>query len=173
MTGAALRLMERLDHNDRRLLLRWSLAETDASATRWVWIGVTQLGSAAVTILIALVVPLMALPGRSDAWLPAAALSVSHLVVQIIKRSVQRGRPARVPVIPCPDRFSFPSGHATSSLAIALSLGTVVPALLLPLLVLGSLIGWSRVVLGVHYPGDVLAGQMIATLTVIALSSGG
>ncbi len=47
MTGAALRLVERLDHNDRRLLLRWSLSEPHAPATRWFWIGVTSLGVAA------------------------------------------------------------------------------------------------------------------------------
>lgn len=169
MTSIALRVLERLDRDDRRLLHRWSLAEPHSPVARWFWVGVTQCGCAVVTILSAAVVPLVLGSNRPEAWLPAAALAVSHVVVQVIKRSVQRGRPARMPVIPSPDRFSFPSGHATSSLAMALSLGILLPGWAPLLLVVGLLVGWSRVVLGVHYPGDVLAGQLIATLTVIAL----
>jgi len=162
------RLLARLHADDHRLLLRWSLAHHHRPAERRTWIAITHLGSAAVTIVSALLVPLL-LPGQPDAWLPAASLTVSFVVAQVIKRSVQRGRPAHQPVIACPDRFSFPSGHATSSLAVALSLAVLLPALTLPFLALGVLVGWSRVVLGVHYPGDVLAGQLIATLTVIAI----
>lgn len=173
MIAAGGRLLARLKQDDHRLLLRWSLADHHTPASRLAWIVVTHLGSAAVTIAAALVVPLGLLPDRPAAWLPAAALAVSFLVAQGIKRSVQRSRPAREPVIACPDRFSFPSGHATSSLAVTLSLGLLLPDLALPLIGLGLLVGMSRVVLGVHYPGDVLAGQVIAVLTVVALSSWG
>lgn len=170
MIGAGGRLLARLHEDDLRLLTRWALPSQHRPAARWFWIGVTQLGSTGVTVCTSLLIPLLVLPRNPGGWLPAASLAASFLVAQAIKRSVQRGRPVREPVIPCPDRFSFPSGHATASLAIALSLGAVVPGLALPLLVAGLLVGWSRVVLGVHYPGDVLAGQLIASLTVLALS---
>jgi undecaprenyl-diphosphatase len=44
------------------------------------------------------------------------------------------------------------------------------PALALPLLFLALGVGYSRVALGVHFPGDVIVGQMIAVITVGALA---
>jgi undecaprenyl-diphosphatase len=64
-----------------------------------------------------------------------------------------------------PDRFSFPSGHAAASMSVAVGYGVTFPVLALPLLLLALLVGFSRVRLGVHFPGDVLAGQALALLT--------
>jgi undecaprenyl-diphosphatase len=64
-----------------------------------------------------------------------------------------------------PDRFSFPSGHATASMSVALAYGTTFPAWAFPLLVFAMLVGFSRVRLAVHYPSDVLVGQLIAGAT--------
>jgi undecaprenyl-diphosphatase len=47
-------------------------------------------------------------------------------------------------------------------MSVALGYGVVFPALAVPLLVLALLVGFSRVRLGVHFPGDVLAGQSLA-----------
>jgi len=172
MTGPMPRLLQRLDHNDRLLLVRWMLDAEPAPGTRLAWVVVTQMGSAVVTIASALLWALAISPGRTGAWLPGAALALSFLVAQVIKRTVQRDRPSLQAVIACPDRFSFPSGHACASLAVSLSIGLLAPGAAVPLVVLGMLVGWSRVVLGVHYPGDVLAGQVIALATVGALYTG-
>lgn len=171
MTEFAARWLTQLDRRDQLLLARWALPERHRPVARRLWIGITQLGGSVMTIAIAALFALIGPTARSGRWLPAAALAISHLVVQAVKRAVQRDRPVNAPVIPCPDRFSFPSGHATASLAIALSLGLLFPGAALPLLLLGALIGWSRVVLRVHYPGDVLAGQCIAIVTVLVLSA--
>ncbi len=102
-----------------------------------------------------------------------ASLAVSHLLVQAAKRTVGRGRPAGgcgiEPAIGEPDRFSFPSGHATASLAVAFSYALVFPVWGAPLIVLALLVGFSRVRLGVHYPSDVLVGQMLALATTVVL----
>jgi len=80
-----------------------------------------------------------------------------------------RTRPAdsgmREALVREPDRFSFPSGHAAATMSVALGYGIVFPVLALPLLSLAMLVGFSRVRLGVHFPGDVLVGQLIALTT--------
>jgi len=96
-------------------------------------------------------------------FVPAFALAFSFLLSQVLKRFFSRTRPD-LPVgisslIQAPDRFSFPSGHATGSLSIALPLALVLPMPLgIPVLVLGMAVGLTRCYLGVHFPGDVFAG---------------
>jgi len=67
------------------------------------------------------------------------------------------------------DRFSFPSGHSAAAMAVAFSFALALPVAAGPLLVVAVLVGASRVFLGVHYPGDVLAGQAIAIATALLI----
>lgn len=98
-----------------------------------------------------------------------AALSLSHLVVQLLKRQVERPRPylvladSRLIVTPLSD-YSFPSGHTTASFATATVLSAHWPALTLPLMLLAAMVGISRTYLGHHYPSDVVAGALIGML---------
>ena len=76
------------------------------------------------------------------------------------------------PGYPVPSSYSFPSGHATMAVGFW-GLMCVLAAMELRasrrrgLIALGAilalLIGFSRVYLGVHYPGDVLGGYLLAT----------
>ncbi len=126
---------------------------------------VTHLGDAVTTVPLAAV--LLASSPRGVGGRVAWALLASHLAAQAVKRTVNRPRPHRPAgvesLVNAPDRFSFPSGHAAATLSIALPVAWVLPApMAAGVLGLALLVGTSRAYLGVHYPGDVLAGWALA-----------
>lgn len=160
-------LLTRLDARDRALFLRWVIGEQTPHRAKRAWSLLTHVGGARVSILAVLLPMLFAsgalqLAAIQGAW----ALTLSHLVVQVIKRRVLRERPSvRVKAhthVEVPDKFSFPSGHSCAAMSVAFVYAMAYPVLSSSLLLLATLVGWSRVRLGVHYPGDVLAGQAIA-----------
>ena len=57
--------------------------------------------------------------------------------------------------------FCFPSGHTLQAVLFTVTLGTYFPALLLIMLPFMALVALSRMVLGLHYPTDVLIGAGI------------
>jgi membrane-associated phospholipid phosphatase len=86
----------------------------------------------------------------------------AHAASIVIKRVVRRPRPADGSVrvlVGTPSRLSFPSSHATSTTAAAVLFSGLTGHRLVPLLVPPMLV--SRLVLGVHYPSDVLAGSVL------------
>jgi undecaprenyl-diphosphatase len=98
-------------------------------------------------------------------------LSVSGLVSQAIKHVIGRARPPLLDKVG-PFHFemfstagimaSFPSGHTITAFATAAALGFLRPRWFWPLLVLFALpIAASRLIVGSHYPSDVLAGALI------------
>ena len=163
-------LITRLDHRDRALFLRWVIGASTPQRVRRAWTALTHIGGLRMSAA-AVLVPMLAGEAtlRLVALQAAVALTLSHLVVQLIKRSVLRERPSvRVTAsthVLVPDQFSFPSGHSCAVMSVAFVYATAAPTLAMPLLALSSLVGFSRVRLGVHYPGDVLAGQAIAIVT--------
>ncbi|WP_216902667.1 phosphatase PAP2 family protein [Nocardia alni] len=94
----------------------------------------------------------------------------AHAASVVIKRVVRRPRPHDPSVqvnVSTPSKLSFPSSHATSTTAAAVLLGRLtglpLPAVLVPPMLL------SRVVLGVHYPSDVLAGSALGAASAAAV----
>lgn len=166
-------LLERLDARDRALFLRCTFLAPSTRMARWVWLLLTHAGGAVCTLAAAFVPLLLGGPLAPVAQRALATLVLSHVLVQMVKRTVVRPRPSRgltgVSLAAEPDRFAFPSGHSAAAMSVALAYAVAYPSLAAPLLVLAALVGMSRVFLGVHYPGDVLVGQLLAALTYLAL----
>ncbi|MFD1871504.1 phosphatase PAP2 family protein [Hymenobacter bucti] len=112
---------------------------------------------------------------RRAAWLFALGVGGSMLLTQVIKHVATRARPDLWPSLRPEHTFSFPSGHAMDTAALAAALFFVLPRhrrvwALAPLFALG--VGWARMYLGVHYPSDVLAGWSSAVGWVLLVQLG-
>lgn len=168
-------LLTRLDARDRALFARLALDGRSIQPLRWFWTSITHLGGSRGSIgscLAALLIPTVT---AAMAWHALVLLGVTHVAVQIVKRFAVRERPhvrlSTQALIATPDRFSFPSGHACAAMAVAASFATAFPAYAMLLLGLALLVGLSRVVLGVHYPGDVVVGQAMALVAAYGVSA--
>ncbi|MFG1813630.1 phosphatase PAP2 family protein [Kribbella sp. NPDC049174] len=111
--------------------------------------------------------------GRRAALTGLTAIGVTSLVVnQPMKKSMgERRRPDRhrlgVPAqrwVRMPASGSFPSGHSASAAAFAVAVGEVIPGFGPVLRVAASVVAFSRVYTGVHYPSDVLVGATVGAL---------
>lgn len=83
-----------------------------------------------------------------------------------LKNRLQRARPCQVltgcqPLVDPHDKFSFPSGHSAAAFLFATVLGWYIPQLAIVAWSWATLVACSRVVLGVHYPGDIFAGASL------------
>jgi undecaprenyl-diphosphatase len=154
------------DHRLMRTVNRWR-------PPRWmrVWmIAATRGGDGWLWYAMALVVGLFGGPERFAA-LAAAASSVAVGIGLFLKlkRMCGRKRPCALEphcwatLLP-PDQFSFPSGHTITAFAVAISLGAFYPALLASLLFCAISIAASRILLGMHFLTDVVAGAGLGGL---------
>lgn len=95
----------------------------------------------------------------------------------VVKLVIDRPRPPLAGVGisslgPLPSTSSFPSGHATTAFAAASAVAVLRPALRRWVLVLAAAVAVSRVYLGMHYVGDVLAGAALGRCVGAALAYG-
>jgi len=113
---------------------------------------------------------------------PAITLGCAGLAVAIVKPVVARARPPLGLRLVNETDWSFPSGHATDSAAVFVSLGLVLAVFVWrrPLfralsvvagLTVSAAIAASRLVLGVHWPTDVLAGWALGTGAAVVVTT--
>ena len=87
-----------------------------------------------------------------------------------LKRATRRKRPSEPHCWACllpPDQFSFPSGHTITAFAVSMSLAAFYPELGIGLLFCAISVAASRILLGMHFLSDVLAGATIGALLAI------
>jgi len=120
--------------------------------------------------------------GRRAAVEGLGAQAVTSVVINLVLKPMGgRHRPDRaahqVPVarhVAMPRSTSWPSGHAGSAFAFASGVGASWPAAGLPCSALATLVAYSRVHTGVHYPLDTIVGSVTgAALTPIARAAAG
>ncbi|MGH2442445.1 MAG: phosphatase PAP2 family protein [Chloroflexota bacterium] len=171
--------MSSLLHLYRRVFalihLRLRVAQLDP-----VMIAFTRAGTkGAIWILIALLVSLFGVGGgfQTGVMTVAALLMAEGVTNLLLKPSVRRQRPFASHatgklLVGRPGANSWPSAHASSSMAAAAALSFQIPMFSPIFVLLALLIGYSRVYVGVHYPIDVLAGflqgLLCAAITVLA-----
>ncbi|RVT91201.1 phosphatase PAP2 family protein [Sphingomonas crocodyli] len=126
-------------------------------------VAVTRLGGAAAMIPFALAVVgfLLARGARPAALWLFAVIASGRIVVELLKEVIGRVRPDVTGHLVEVSSASFPSSHAAGSmLTVAAMLVLFRPsaALAVVCLMWPIAVGVSRLLLGVHWPGDVLAG---------------
>ena len=139
---------------------------------------VSFVGSPTVVLAVSVVLALLLLYRnmRRAALFLSVAVGGAYLLDDVGKLSFHRARPDFYPSLAHASGYSFPSGHATGSMALACALVALLSnsrlrGLFVSIAVaLVVLVGLSRLYLGVHYPSDIIAGWFLAT-AVVALAN--
>ncbi|MBQ2765177.1 MAG: phosphatase PAP2 family protein [Firmicutes bacterium] len=107
----------------------------------------------------------------------AAAISLALVGIlnnEIIKPIVERPRPFLQQeielLIAAPGGFSFPSGHTSSSFAVATAVFLKNKKIGIPALMFAALVGFSRLYFFVHFPSDVFVGMLEGIFVAIAVT---
>lgn len=153
------------DHRLMRRVNRWS-------APQWIRVWMmyaTRGGDGWLWYGMAVVVLLFGGPQRfACVAASTVAAGIGILLFIWLKRLAGRRRPGHfephcwATLLP-PDQFSFPSGHTITAFAICVSVGLFYPSLMFAMLFCAVSIALSRILLGMHFLSDVIAGALIGT----------
>lgn len=134
---------------------------------------ISRLGDGVLWYVLMLCLPFMYGMQAIYVSLLMVAVGITNLLIyKIIKRKTERERPCmmsnEIQLGTAPlDHYSFPSGHTLHAVAFTIIATFYYPQLAWLLIPFASLVAISRVILGLHYPTDVIAGATIGTVIAI------
>ncbi len=141
---------------------------------------VSHSGDGYLHVLVPLLLWSMGSDGAASLLpLLALALLLERSLYWIVKNGLRRRRPQEAlpgfrSLITASDQFSFPSGHSSAAFLLATALLLVYGTAAAPMYLWAGGVALSRVLLGVHFPGDIAAGALMGSgLTLLAASMPG
>lgn len=113
---------------------------------------------------------------RRKGWEVLGALLANSVIVNVLKYTINRERPfvqdKLIEKLSTGGSPSFPSGHTADAFVVATSMSLLFYPkwqLLVPIWIWAIAIGYSRIVLGVHYPSDVLGSMVIGSMIAVVI----
>ncbi len=171
-------MMEMLTNLDGNLLL-WIQENLRVDFLNGFWEFVTSWADGGILWIILGVIALVSKRTRPVGVAMLLALVINHVATNMILKDIfQRPRPfvtfsEIIPLIDKPGSFSFPSGHTSTSFAAAFAVFFMEKnkKYAIPGIVIAAMIGFSRMYIGVHYPGDILGGIIVGIVSAFAASA--
>jgi len=154
-------------------ILQWCVKTRDSKKFITLVRATSRTGDGFMQVLLPILVA-----GLTGSWsfviLAALAFAIERPLYFILKNSLKRKRPQDIvpdfQCIVCPsDKFSFPSGHTMAAFLLAGLCCAELSLIALPLYIWASAVGASRVILGVHFPSDILAGAALGSVILIGI----
>lgn len=101
-----------------------------------------------------------------------AAFTMERIIYFILKKFTRRNRPPETlpnfqSIIQASDKFSFPSGHTSAAFLMSALLAYLYPAGVWLMYPWACCVAFSRIMLGVHFPTDTLAGATLGTAVAV------
>lgn len=150
-------------------ILLWIQEYLRSDLWTWFWINITKLGNSGFIWLTTAILMSFFKKTRNVGIVSLCSIALCFLITNVgLKNIVARPRPytqiAELMILTHPESsFSFPSGHTANSFAVALIYFRMLPKKYgITAVVLATLIGLSRLYIGVHYPTDVIGGFFVA-----------
>jgi undecaprenyl-diphosphatase len=168
-------MIQQMRRLEEKMLTWCNLTIRHSLLDRWLAI-LTNLGGPIFTIASTLLISIFApQPWKEAGWRSMAALTVSHLIVAVVKKKFMRPRPylARPNILTgrvLLKDYSFPSGHTTAIFSIVVPFIMLSPWLALFLIPVAVTVALSRIYLGLHYPSDCLAGGLLGSATSVVVT---
>ncbi len=134
-----------------------------AAISRWI----SRLGDGYGYLLLALLLIALEVHHSEELLITALiAFTIELPLYLLFKNTIRRNRPAAAiggfnAFLAPADKFSFPSGHTAAAFLMATLISTFYPEYTLLGYSIAALIGSSRVLLGVHFPTDIIAGIVL------------
>ena len=106
----------------------------------------------------------------------AIVMLAERIIYYIMKNTLKRLRPCDFKknlksLIAASDKFSFPSGHTSAAFCFSTITIVTFGSAYAPMFIWASLVGASRVIIGVHYPGDIVAGAVMGSGIAVGTAS--